>query len=740
MKLKICSSEYVKTVSRGKSWIPAFLSLGLFLAFPVVLLLMIGNWSAAGYTQDQMTLLYESLWKGKLVITGGMVAAVAAIMNSINGFSYVYSRKKVDFYHSLPIKRSRMFWSRVYTGLLYYLIPYAVAEFFAVCIGAARGFFSLKLMGLAVSLFFVHLLLYLMLYFSVILIFCVTGNFLMGGLCLVGMQLYGPVLGILLSSCAYSFFDTFFAGYPYGIFKILESYASPLTLADEFVQKYREGQGMVLAVVLVVLTLIFLAVSYIAYIRRPSEAAGKPMVYGKLAAVLKFMVVVPCGIGTGFVFYLIPTSHARNIWCVFGLVLGTVLAHGMTETLYQMDFHAFFSKKAQLFAAGALVAVCALIYQKDLLRFDAYIPKQEEIKALNIDMMVLADDMTDYVKKQADGTFRIKDSTSWEQRETVLSGKDGIGNETYTILQKIVENQKSRKFREEREQTEEGTFRRLLLGYQLQSGRKVNRSYMVNTEECDELLGALYKEENLKNKTEQFLALDTAYLDNITLISGNGRDYAIFQDQPEKQKKLIEAVKKDFQEAAPEDLLELPFAELQMGYTLPVAQDIYSLVPGEKNPEGQAYGEIKLFPSYKNTIAVLKETGYPLSLKDTDIKKAKIVYYDESGEEEKTAEYTEKEQIEALVQAANPSFGDCSWIEYEPDVMVIFQTEQGEECYAEFLKDRTPEFVRQESRSTDKKENTQTDTGNSERTEVVGGADGPTEISAEEEKREVTDE
>ena len=177
-----------------------------------------------------------------------------------------------------------------------------------------------------------------------------------------------------------------------------------------------------------------------------------------------------------------------------------------------------------------------------------------------------------------------------------------------------------------------------------------------------------------------------------------------------------------------------------MGYTLPVAQDIYSLVPGEKNPDGQAYGEIKLFPSYKNTIAVLKETGYPLSLKDTDIKKAKIVYYDESGEEEKTAEYTEKEQIEALVQAANPSFGDCSWIEYEPDVMVIFQTEQGEECYAELLKDRTPEFVRQESRSTDKKENTQTDTGNSERTKVVGGADGPTEISVEEEKREVTDE
>ena len=54
MKSKICSYEYVRTVSRGKSWIPAFLSLGFFLAFPVALLLVVGNWKAARYTPDQL--------------------------------------------------------------------------------------------------------------------------------------------------------------------------------------------------------------------------------------------------------------------------------------------------------------------------------------------------------------------------------------------------------------------------------------------------------------------------------------------------------------------------------------------------------------------------------------------------------------------------------------------------------------------------------------------------------------
>lgn len=97
MKSKICSSEYVRTVSRGKSWIPAFLSLGFFLAFPVALLLVVGNWKAARYTPDQLHLLYEGLWKEKLVFTGGAITIVAAIMNSINGFSYVYSRKRWIF-------------------------------------------------------------------------------------------------------------------------------------------------------------------------------------------------------------------------------------------------------------------------------------------------------------------------------------------------------------------------------------------------------------------------------------------------------------------------------------------------------------------------------------------------------------------------------------------------------------------------------------------------------------------
>ena len=109
MRSRIFSSKYIKTVSKGQAWIPAFLTLGFILAFPVIGLEKLGSWRNLGYTQDQITLLYYRLWKDGFVLTGMAVAMAAGFMNAVNGFLYLYSRKKTDFYHSLPMKRSELF-------------------------------------------------------------------------------------------------------------------------------------------------------------------------------------------------------------------------------------------------------------------------------------------------------------------------------------------------------------------------------------------------------------------------------------------------------------------------------------------------------------------------------------------------------------------------------------------------------------------------------------------------------
>ena len=50
MKSKIYSSRYMKVSSKGMMWIPAFVTIGFLLAFPVAELIMLGNWFGMGYT------------------------------------------------------------------------------------------------------------------------------------------------------------------------------------------------------------------------------------------------------------------------------------------------------------------------------------------------------------------------------------------------------------------------------------------------------------------------------------------------------------------------------------------------------------------------------------------------------------------------------------------------------------------------------------------------------------------
>lgn len=100
MKSKIYSSEYMKSSSKGQRWIPAFAMIAFLLAFPVAELILMGKWNERSYTQSQLSYLYSSLWSSDFLTMGAAVAAVTAFFAAVSGFWYLYSPRKVDFYHS----------------------------------------------------------------------------------------------------------------------------------------------------------------------------------------------------------------------------------------------------------------------------------------------------------------------------------------------------------------------------------------------------------------------------------------------------------------------------------------------------------------------------------------------------------------------------------------------------------------------------------------------------------------
>lgn len=647
MKSKIYSSRYMKISSKGQVWIPAFAAIGFLLAFPVAELIMLGNWFGMAYTGDQISTLYENLWRDGFMITGMVVTALTALFCGISQFWYLYSPRKVDFYHSLPVKRNRLFWYKTLQSLLYFLLPYLAMEFTSVCIGAMRGFFSLHLMKLAFLLLLYHLLIYLLLYFSVVLVICLTGHPLMGALVLAAVAAYGPILSVLITLYENAFYYTY-AGTQYGVTELLTDCASPLMLAYTFAVNYATGTHHKILCLIVVLVLAEGILGYLVYVKRKSESAGKAFAFSWTGEVLRYLIVVPAGLGTGMIFYLLPTETSRNAWWIFGMILGVILTNGIMNVIYHMDFRKFFAHKLQFGIAGILVALFAGLFFFDLTGYDKYLPSQKTIQNVEVGFYQIDTNENDVIELTENG--EISQRNSWTNI--------GIDGEIYSCLEKIRDHNK--------EICQElmgddfswmaniydntGRYVRIPVTYQLKSGREICRSYMADRGVLKEFYQACFEQGTLKKEKYSILQLDNKYLKQIEGAFCDGEWYTLFQDNTAKMDQLLDALRQDVEEADAKVLTGAPCANLQLSFeNVPTVEKIWKMIPGETGSVNLT-GNFYVFPEFKRTVKLLKETGYPISMENVEITSVEAVYY--IGEEKNTVSspvvYESKEQLEEL--------------------------------------------------------------------------------------------
>ena len=73
-----------------------------------------------------------------------IVACVGAIICGVSGFAFLHSKKQVDFYHSLPIRRELLFAVRFVNGVLFFVIPYIISLLYVYLICGVFGAMSWK--------------------------------------------------------------------------------------------------------------------------------------------------------------------------------------------------------------------------------------------------------------------------------------------------------------------------------------------------------------------------------------------------------------------------------------------------------------------------------------------------------------------------------------------------------------------------------------------------------------------
>lgn len=387
--------NFMKEDLRHKVWMIALSLLGNFLAILVAFLIVEDSiLRNLGVDLEIYTDTYigsvVSFFNEVLTGLGGTIALIGAVIVGLFGFRFLFSKKMVDTYHSLPIKRNTQFWVTYVNGILIWLVPYLVSLLITLVIAVINmvpigGWWACGLILKAAGMTSLVLLIgFLLMYHLVLVAVMLCGNVFntLVTTCIIGcavLCIYG--LGII-------FFEYYMDAF-YATEQLAEAviYTSPLVSAIYMLLAYCQGDPTfnfttTMNVNFIVMVLLGTA-AWRLYCKRASELAEQGVKNKIATTIMKLIASVLGGMGGWLVFVLITDANSVG-WGIFGCILVSVMVYGVLDIIFHMDFKAFLANKLWMAATTVVALMLCLAFNMDWFGYDEYLPKQEKIQSMAI--------------------------------------------------------------------------------------------------------------------------------------------------------------------------------------------------------------------------------------------------------------------------------------------------------------------------------------------------------------------
>lgn len=726
---------------KRRAWVIALEALAMFFALPIATALMTGDDSWHDEERWQMLANMTRMIAEWLSAGNGLIiflVFVFAILCSFSGFSYLNSRKKVDFYHSLPVKRGTLFSVYYVNGILMFVSVYLVNLLIALGIAAVNGADMAKVMPAAWIGFGVHVVGFFIVYATVTVAVLLTGNIVIGFLGSAVFFAYCPAVALIVRGFFQLWFRTYGYFQPYtgtDWFNLIMNRCSPVDAYMNMVSavKWEEGglAGKMIGTVAaaVVLTVISLVIHRL----RPSESCGKAMAFRKSKPVIRILLVIPMALSGSMIFWNFRDSFG---WAVFGTLCIGAIAHCIIEIIYHFDFRKLFAHAAQM---GICLAVSLLIlctFKFDLLGYDTYKPAASSVQSVAVEIGRI-DEWVTYGQVQTIGceeTETLNYRWSYDRSDAFVYPHMQVTelDEVMRLVDAgIARNNRIKKGDENENREEEGTYYASVnVLYQLKSGRRVGRSYYMPLGMEREALEGLYKKPEYKKGVFPLLSQlpeETAgayYQEQNNIIQLEiGKEYG-------KEAELAELLKA-YQEELTGLTIETRSQESPIGMIQFMDQDQYEAVSYLKSHRrGSGYDleqrcYYPVYPSFTKTIGLMKKYGVTPGTEVTADQVDKLVitdsswryqrqtdgtyttgmeddydYYEVELPEERVYTFTEQDQIEAIMTALIPEdYADMNAFnptDYYSNVTVTVGNGPKRKEYNYRLDvDRVPEFLKQ---------------------------------------------
>ena len=360
--------------------LPALITVVFFFVFPVSTLMVTDNYmrnpaTAIGGAADWMlTKRYIHDDFIKIHDAGGTLFAlicVLAVVSGVSAFRYLHNARKTDFYHSLPVSRTKLYITAILNSILMTGVPYLIMAMASAAVTQAKTGYTDCLSYAGVN-FLCGMSFFALILMTTVLAMMLTGTLLTGIMGTLVLLFYGPIVVCMIDSLMQNYYWSF-----YRINATLDSWCAH-TSSVMWVA-IGDGSTAYKAVIAIIAALLLLALSLRLYIMRHSESAGTPMAFSLTKAPVKILITVPAGLMGGI--FAGSMTERSDIWTVFGMLCGVLLVHSIIEIIYNADFRKLFSHRLQLAICLAATFLIWGFYRFDISGYDSYLPDTDKVES-----------------------------------------------------------------------------------------------------------------------------------------------------------------------------------------------------------------------------------------------------------------------------------------------------------------------------------------------------------------------
>ncbi|MGN0377187.1 MAG: DUF6449 domain-containing protein [Suilimivivens sp.] len=663
------------------------------------------------------------------------VASLFAVISAIQGFGYLYHRRKIDFYMGMPVKRSRRFRVIWLNGVLIYLIPSLLGTLLGWLIAAANGTMTAAVFTESITAYGLLLCLYLGVYHLTILVVMLTGNVIITCMGTAVFFLYELAVRALLSGYKAMFYKSF-------VYRddFVTPVLSPFALYITYAARHNDGLGNGFATVVYLLLFAAAAgvIAYVCYLKRPAEAAGKAMAFKLPQPFIKIFLAVPVTLLAGYV-----VSRAVGydpVWgegsvgfVAFTMMIVLVVVCCLIQVLYEFDIRGIFHKKLHILISAAAVTVIFLVFRYDALGYDTYLPKVENVASAAV--------ITPYEYSYYGGNNYFNEDLEYVAKDKFIMDNmylTDIGA-VNKLLKKSIETFDEYENLNQLYTKEDACWYTLEVVYRMDGRRTVSRRVYadLNDPETMELLDRIQDSDEYISGAYISMAEN---LDRLLAAGNENNRITITYGTNIYNQKLTSKEAAELLALYKEDIKESSFSEMRE--SIPTGSLRINIEKRRVNYSSYVGSEIRIYPFYTKCVEYLKAKGIYMEnfLNLEDVEKIQVtnynfeiqqqeqgnlsedVSYDAEGniamavEQEyiadaseyiRNAVYDKEEDIRQICDKIYPSewiysgWGMDAQAEESYSVIVYFKPEKsvdgmGIANYV-FLKGETPEFVRKDT-------------------------------------------